>query len=244
MSEPVDSEKASNLETYTNERTNTYKITFKGNNSYKVTPHITDLAGNTASGAAQEFVMDDTAPEVTVTYNDDKLELHNGKYFNQQRTATVEIKERNFNAENLGFTLIMDGVEKNYNKFSDLSKDIRSWADCNITEIVDSQAKEKNPESYTDERTQTFTITFGKDGKDHDYKFSVNATDLAGNSNNKIVIDKSAKVKTGDDFTVDMVAPVLNLTYNTTTDVTKDIIENSDCFYTNAKKMSVKIANY
>lgn len=242
VSEPVDSEKASNLETYTNERTNTYKITFKGNNSYKVTPHITDLAGNTASGAAQEFVMDDTAPEVTVTYNDDKLELHNGKYFNQQRTATVEIKERNFNAENLGFTLIMDGVEKNYNKFSDLSKDIRSWADCNITEIVDSQAKEKNPESYTDERTQTFTITFGKDGKDHDYKFSVNATDLAGNSNNKIVIDKSAKVKTGDDFTVDMVAPVLNLTYNTTTDVTKDIIENSDCFYTNAKKMSVKIA--
>lgn len=213
VSEPVDSEKASNLETYTNERTNTYKITFKGNNSYKVTPHITDLAGNVTSGEEQEFVMDDTAPVVTVTYNDDKLELHNGKYFNQQRTATVTIKERNFDAENLGFTLAMDGVGKNYNKFSDLSDDIRSWADCNITEIVDSQAEEKNPESYTDERTQTFTITFGKDGKDHDYEFSVNVTDLAGNSNNKIVIDKSAKVKTGDDFTVDMVAPSFSISY-------------------------------
>lgn len=226
VSEPVDSEKASNLETYTNERTNTYKITFKGNNSYKVTPHITDLAGNTASGVAQEFVMDDTAPEVTVAYNDDKLELHNGKYFNQQRTATVTIKERNFDAEKLGFTLIMDGVGKNYNKFSDLSNDIRSWADCNITEIVDSQAEEKNPESYTDERTQTFTITFGKDGKDHDYKFSVNATDLAGNSNNKIVIDKSAKVKTGDDFTVDMVAPSFSIKYELLNDENKVISDS------------------
>lgn len=242
VSEPVDSEKASNLETYTNERTNTYKITFKGNNSYKVTPHITDLAGNTASGAAQEFVMDDTAPEVTVTYNDDKLELHNGKYFNQQRTATVTIKERNFDAEKLGFSLTRKGIEKKYDKFSDLSEDISSWADCDITGIVDSQAEEENPESYTDERTQTFTITFGKDGKDYDYEFSVNVTDLAGNSNNKVVTDKFAKVKTGDGFTVDMVAPVLDLTYNTTTDVTADIIKNSDCFYTNAKKMSVKIA--
>ena len=228
VSEPVDSEKASNLETYTNERTNTYKITFKGNNSYKVTPRITDLAGNVTSGEKQEFVMDDTAPVVTVTYNDDKLELHNGKYFNQQRTATVTIKERNFDAENLGFTLARDGVGKNYNKFSDLSDDIRSWADCNITEIVDSQAEEKNPESYTDDRTQTFTITFGKDGKDHDYKFSVNATDLAGNSNNEIVIDKSAKVKTGDDFTVDMLAPVLEVKYFTYKDKEGNEVSNDE----------------
>lgn len=261
VSEPVDSEKASNLETYTNERTNTYKITFKGNNSYKVTPHITDLAGNTASGAAQEFVMDDTAPEVTVTYNDDKLELHNGKYFNQQRTATVEIKERNFNAENLGFTLIRDGVEKNYNKFSDLSKDIRSWADCNITEIVDSQAKEKNPESYTDERTQTFTITFGKDGKDHDYKFSVNATDLAGNSNSSVA-DKNIgaeTVATGEEFTVDMVAPVLEVKYFTYKDKEGNEVSNdeitegiekateNDPFYKNAPidmEVSIKERNF
>ena len=196
-------------------------LTFKGDGAYKVIPHITDIVGNkntkieydnTDSKANELFILDLTAPEVTVTYNDDELALHNGKYFNEQRTATISIKERNFDSGKLGFTLTRDGEEKTYNTFEELKKAVDGWDDCSITKNLEDNESDKKPETYTDDRTQTFTITFGKKGDDHDYKISVKVTDLAGNSNAGVT-DKSAKVKTGDDFTVDMLAPKLDVKY-------------------------------
>ena len=196
-------------------------LTFKGDGAYKVIPHITDIVGNkntkieydnTDSKANELFILDLTAPEVTVTYNDDELALHNGKYFNEQRTATISIKERNFDSGKLGFTLTRDGEEKTYNTFEELKKAVDGWDDCSITKNLEDNESDKKPETYTDDRTQTFTITFGKKGDDHDYKISVKVTDLAGNSNAGLT-DKSAKVKTGDDFTVDMLAPKLDVKY-------------------------------
>ena len=248
VSEPDDSQKDSNPDEYTDDRTNTYKFTFSGDGAYKVIPHITDAAGNTNkditykdanSNANKEFILDGTVPKVTVTYNDDELALHNGKYFNKQRTAKISIKERNFDSEKLGLTLIRDGKEKTYNTYEELKEAVAGWDECSITELEDGES-DKKPETYTDDRTQTFTITFGKKDKDHDYKIFVNVTDLAGNSNNGVT-DKSAKVKTGDDFTVDMIAPVLTLTYKTTEDVSKSIVDGEKRFYTNAEKMSVTV---
>ena len=196
-------------------------LTFKGDGAYKVIPHITDIVGNkntkieydnTDSKANELFILDLTAPEVTVTYNDDELALHNGKYFNEQRTATISIKERNFDSGKLEFTLTRDGEEKTYNTFEELKKAVDGWDDCSITKNLEDNESDKKPETYTDDRTQTFTITFGKKGDDHDYKISVKVTDLAGNSNAGLT-DKSAKVKTGDDFTVDMLAPKLDVKY-------------------------------
>ena len=142
-------------------------LTFKGDGAYKVIPHITDIVGNkntkieydnTDSKANELFILDLTAPEVTVTYNDDELALHNGKYFNEQRTATISIKERNFDSGKLGFTLTRDGEEKTYNTFEELKKAVDGWDDCSITKNLEDNESDKKPETYTDDRTQTLQL--------------------------------------------------------------------------------------
>ena len=86
--------------------------------------------------------------------------------------------------------------------------------DCDITEIKDSEEKTAK-QKYTDERKHTFSITFGQKNEDHDYIISVKATDLAGNSNDSVKDEGIANktVATGKEFTVDMVAPTLDVKY-------------------------------
>lgn len=69
---------------------------------YIVTASITDLAGNAqrtivyadSTKAADTFILDNTAPAVSVAY--DNNAVSNGRYFNDQRTATITVVERNF----------------------------------------------------------------------------------------------------------------------------------------------------
>lgn len=258
---PKDSQKdVKELENYRNDRTNEYTITFIGDGAYQVTPHIKDAAENTNDGvtyadsesqANELFILDSTAPEVTITYNDDNkdVKVHNGKYFNHKRSATVSIKERNFNSENLGFTLIRDNESVKCDSFEKLKKAIKDnkWNDCSIKEeIITDNQKDKTKETYDNERIHTFTIEFGRENEDHDYTISITTTDLAGNSNSSVA-DKhigAETVATGKEFTVDMIAPVLTLEYTTTGDVTSDVLKATDDekrFYVKAETMSMKI---
>ena len=258
---PKDSQKdVKELENYRNDRTNEYTITFIGDGAYQVTPHIKDAAENTNDGvtyadsesqANELFILDSTAPEVTITYNDDNkdVKVHNGKYFNHKRSATVSIKERNFNSENLGFTLIRDNESVKCDSFEKLKKAIKDnkWNDCSIKEeIITDNQKDKTKETYDNERIHTFTIEFGQENEDHDYTISITTTDLAGNSNSSVA-DKhigAETVATGKEFTVDMIAPVLTLEYTTTGDVTSDVLKATDDekrFYVKAETMSMKI---
>ena len=225
---PKDSQKdVKELENYRNDRTNEYTITFIGDGAYQVTPYIKDAAENTNDGvtyadseskANELFVLDSTAPEVTITYNDDNndVKVHNGKYFNHKRSATVSIEERNFDSKNLGFTLIRDNKSVTYDSFEDLKTAVNKWNDCSIEEevIIDNQ-KDKTKETYDNKRTHTFKIEFGQENVDHDYKISITTTDLAGNSNSSVT-DKNIgneTVATGEEFTVDMLAPTLTVQY-------------------------------
>ncbi len=74
--------------------------------------------------------------------------MHNDKYFNQQRTAEVTIKERNFNADDLEFTLTRDGDKQTYKGFSALEQAIGKLKDCDITEIKDSEEKNCKTKVY------------------------------------------------------------------------------------------------
>lgn len=219
-----DKESEVNEEKRTDARKIVYEIEFNNDGFYQLIPYLIDLAGNEYKGSNeseitkyQEFCIDKTAPEVTVTYNDyndNELKLHNDKYFNQQRTATVTITERNFDANDLEFTLIRDGNEQRYMGFSALKDAMDKLGDCAVTEIKDSEEKTAK-QKHTDEREYTFSITFGKEKEDHDYAISVKATDLAGNSNSSVT-DKNIgaeTVATGEEFTVDMVAPTLDVQY-------------------------------
>jgi len=218
-----DKEAEVNEEKRTDARKIVYEIEFNNDGFYQLIPYLTDLAGNKYEGSTeseitkyQEFCIDKKAPKVTVTYNDNEneMELHNGKYFNQQRKATVTITECNFNADDLEFTLTRDGEKQTYKGFSALKDAMAKLKDCVVTEITDSEEKTAK-QKHTDERVHTFSITFGQKDEDHDYTISVKAMDLAGNSNSPVKDENigAETVATGEEFTVDMVAPTLDVQY-------------------------------
>ncbi len=123
--------------------------------TYETSLKIVDLVGNEAA-AEENFIIDDTAPQITITF--DNNSVRNGKYYNAARVATISVVERNFNNE----TSVMNGAASNAGTtvtFPALS----SW-----TESAD----------YT---THTATVQFTEDALYE--KFGITYTDLAGLSN-------------------------------------------------------------
>lgn len=130
----------------------TITIDASKNNSNNVIVRVTarDHAGNTASSEKQ-IAIDITDPVIEVTYdNNDPV---NGKYYNKPRTATVTVKERNFDP--LRVNLVLQNGAK-----------ASSWS-------VGSGA------GSSDDARNTCTVTFGTDG---DYAFTLSVKDKAGNS--------------------------------------------------------------
>ena len=50
--------------------------------------------GHTSSASGEEFVIDQTAPKLNVSWNTEAAQ--NGKYYNAARTATITVEEHNF----------------------------------------------------------------------------------------------------------------------------------------------------
>ena len=121
------------------------------NNSNDVVIRVTstDWAGNVSTNE-HKFIIDTVAPRIEVAF--DKNDGKENRYYNQTRTATVKVYERNFDPEKVGITV-------NGGKAI-----ISDW---------------KVGTDVSDENVSTATITFSQDG---DYTFDVKATDLAENS--------------------------------------------------------------
>ena len=71
-------------------------------NDIEVTAVAYDNAGNSSEpgdGGIRRFGIDTAGPEVRVSF--DNNEVKNGRYFDRARTATVDVRERNFDAEKL-----------------------------------------------------------------------------------------------------------------------------------------------
>lgn len=145
---------------------------FRGSVSVKAT----DRAGRTAELADNKVVVIDTiAPGVTVTW--DPTQGYNGKYFNTDRTATIEIEEANFFAQD-----VEDGL-------------------LNITAHIVYNDGSSKDETYTPTFTYengkyVATITFSEEA---DYTFDIVYTDRSGNVYDaypaeEFTIDKTAPV--------------------------------------------------
>ena len=77
----------------------TVEVSFTVDASYNFKLSFTDLAGNEAvidygGGDKFHFVIDTTLPVVNVKYSNNKV--YNKEYFNESRTATISVTERNF----------------------------------------------------------------------------------------------------------------------------------------------------
>lgn len=77
--------------------TSTCQVSFPADGDYTFTLGCTDLAGNSGEyGQTDEFTIDKTIPTITVSY--DNNDARNGNYFKEARTATITVREHNFNS--------------------------------------------------------------------------------------------------------------------------------------------------
>ena len=143
------------------------------NNSNNVVIRVTavDYAGNQSS-SEKKIAIDITAPRIEVIYNDNSPS--NGKYYNNVRTATVKVYERNFDP---------DGITMNITGTNGARPTISGWSVGNKAGVSDNNVN-------------ICTITYSADA---DYTFTMSAADLAGNKANygktdEFVIDRTKPV--------------------------------------------------
>lgn len=103
----------------TDETQHTYQITYSGEGVYTFDVKCTDRAENGnaevnygESVAPTAFVLDKTAPTISVSY--DNNSAANGKFFNAHRTATIVVNEHNFDVNRvvINGTASLNGVAK------------------------------------------------------------------------------------------------------------------------------------
>lgn len=143
------------------------------NNSNNIVLHVVavDMAGNKYE-KEQKLQIDNVKPEIDVTF--DNNDVTNEKYYHANRTATIRIKERNLNTNDVK----LDIVSENNSKAS-----VSKW-----TKIYDKD----NPDATVYECKVTFS-------KDDDYEFNVSCVDKAGNESkgnhsSKFTIDTTTPV--------------------------------------------------
>ena len=143
-------------------------------NDIKLTVTIEDNAGNKSSKDVT-FSIDKTAPTIEVTFdnNNRNRNYSDSEYYKADRTATVTITERNFNA-------------------ADVKAAITGLSSGNPTISSFTTVAGSSP----DQTKHVAKVTFSKDA---DYTMSIDFTDMAGNrasqyKSNKFTIDKTKPV--------------------------------------------------
>lgn len=167
----------------------TNKIKISGNyNDMVLLVELTDRAGN-KSYDYYAFGIDKTAPTITVSYDNNNSDTASGTgdYFSADRTATVLVKERNFNTENVKFTL------KN--------------AEGDTPKIIDKGIVNKDKSGNGDENVYKYVIKYNRDGV---YSFDVSYTDRA---KNKAAVNYGKSVAPKS-FILDKTAPTISVAYD------------------------------
>lgn len=154
------------------------------NNSNNVilTVKASDNAGNESQSVAK-LKIDITRPQISVSY--DNNSALNSKLFKDNRTATIVVRERNFDPKKVNIIATADG--SNYPVSL-------SWT--------------TNGQADTDSYEHIATITYS-DSKD--YTFDINCEDEATNKNSGVNYGTSVAPR---DFTVDKVAPQVTVSYD------------------------------
>lgn len=168
----------------------TASCTVSGEGEHTVTMTAHDRANNgMAQYTSQILVIDETNPVIRVVYGntDIKNTVDGISYFDREQTATIEITETNFSAEDVNLTVMAKDVT---------GKDI-------ATEDFLAALHDEQKWSHENGR-HTITVRFPVEAN---YTLSVACTDLAG---------RKAEDYGPDAFTVDATAPSdLGISYST-----------------------------
>lgn len=168
-------------------------------NAISVNVKLIDRAGNTSEnslpGNSLTFSVDNTAPIVTVTYDDDKSPADEdySTFYKAPRTATITVTERNFDPNAVQFDIKSAHSEKNIPDTSGLK-----WTAHRVNETY-----------RTDEDTYTATITFEADD---DYTLAVaSCKDLAKRVCTSFTYEGKSDPTL---FTIDKTAPTVTVSYD------------------------------
>ncbi len=147
--------------------TNEWKLEKDLDGDYAISFTSEDASGNKAEAVATSFILDTVDPDVSVAMDDaPTFEADGQLQFNLKdkspRTATVTIKERNFDPAKVTITVTKNG------EAVDIADYAGKWA---------PETPAADP-SRTDEQTYNLQLTFREDA---DYTIDVSCTDLAGN---------------------------------------------------------------
>ena len=117
-----------------------------------------EYEGKTGERSYQSNIItiDTTAPEMTVSY--DNNDARNGNYYQADRTATIQVKDRNFRPSEVQFTVETEDVQENPVEYE--TSALNSWTDWKQVEgesdvwqaqiQFDSDARYKAEMSYID----------------------------------------------------------------------------------------------
>lgn len=152
------------------------KLTLSGNGDYVVTVHYTDPADNAMEPYTQEIHIDDAAPVISVSY--DNNDATNENCYNADRSATVTVTDHNFKAQDVDLTV----------RAQDITGEPVS--------VAEYTAYAKDPNNWTnDGDVWTLNIQGMKFDVDAIYSVEVSYTDLNGNAAQPVasdfVIDKT-----------------------------------------------------
>lgn len=134
---------------------------------------------------SRKIKIDVTAPKIRISYNNNNVD--SDKYFKENRTATITVTERNFNAQDVITTI------KNTEGFV---PKVSAW-------------KKGKGTGNGDDTTWIATVKYTKDG---DYTFGIQYTDLAGNRAKDIGFAEGTAA--GKAFTIDKTIPTFTVTYD------------------------------
>ncbi len=154
-------------------------------NNVEVVVEAEDYANNPAKDSAK-LRIDVTAPVINVSYSNNSPDSQYTEYFKADRTATIEIVERNFNGDKVTVT-----------------------ATKNVTSYVPALSWNHSGTPGTDSYTHTAEIYYGEDA---DYTFDIAYTDEAGNSANGV--NYASGTVSPTKFTVDKTAPVVSVSFD------------------------------
>ena len=174
-----------NISRFTGEVT----INSKDYNSNKITVTLsaTDNAGNEMEVVKKKIMIDVSAPEVNISYDNNKIGGYD-TYFDAGRTMNIVVTERNFNEKDFKLAITKNGV----------------------TQIIDGSrlggwTYVKGTEANGDGDVHSAHYSFNDDA---DYEIEAEFTDKAGNICKKVIYTGAAVQK----FTVDKTKPVINVT--------------------------------
>ena len=161
-------------------------------NDVQIIVFATDNAGNgvdnsqTTSPSYTNIKIDITAPTIDIEYNNNSVD--SSKYFAKNRTATITVTERNFNASDVNIVVTRDDEKVKVNP---------TWAK------VDGASENLDDTKYVAK------IDYTQDG---DYTFDISYNDLAGNKCENIKYAEGTVAS--NKFTIDKINPVIKVTYD------------------------------